>query len=98
MKYVQLIAAVLVAGSLSAKDIEQHLSWQNLPQSLVGQKVEVLQADTKRLSGKLIRIEPDSLVLERRNGPVTIPRASTSRLQTKTRTRTRGRIIGVAVG
>ena len=98
MKHLPWIIAVLLAGSLSAKNIEQRLPWQNLPQSLVGQKVEVLQTDNKKVSGRLIRIEADGLVLERRKGPVTIARANASRLETSTRTRTRGRIIGTAVG
>jgi RNase P/RNase MRP subunit p29 len=95
---VSLSAALLFAGCLSARNIEQHLHWQDLPQSLVGQKIEVVQTDSKRMSGKLVRIEPDGLVLERGKGAVTVPRANTSRLQMNKRDRLRGRVIGTAVG
>src|SRR5437879_5119889 len=94
----RLSAALLFAGCLSGKNIEQHVQWQDLPQSLVGQKIEVVQTDSKKISGKLVRIEPDGLVLERGKGPVTVARANTSRLEMKKRDRLRGRIIGTAVG
>jgi hypothetical protein len=93
-----LLLALLLAGSLSAKNIEQNLRWKDLPQSLTGQKITVLRTDKKKVTGTLSRIEENGLVVDRRKGPVTIPRAETSQVETQARTRTRGRIIGTAVG
>ena len=95
---VSLCIALLFAGCLTAKNIEQRLQWQDLPQSLVGQRIDVVQTDSKKISGKLVRIEPDGLVLERGKGSVTVVRANTSRLEMKKRDRVRGRIIGTVVG
>ena len=78
--------------------MEQRLQWQNLPQSLTGQKVIVLKTNNKKAKGKLVRIEAAGLVLESGKGEVTIPRVETSRIETRSRTRIRGRIVGTAVG
>ena len=93
-----LLIVLLFTQALPAKNIEQRMPWQELPKSLVGQRIEVIQTDNKKVSGKLIRIEADGLVIERKKGPLTIPRASASQVSTSVRTRVRYQILGTVIG
>jgi len=79
-------------------DLKMH--WQEIPKSMQGQMVRVVQTDNKSFRGLLASVEPDGLVLtmkgsERRS----IPRAGVTRIEMHKRgVRTKGRILGIAIG
>ena len=93
-----LLAAFLITTA-EAKDTELSLKWQELPPSLVGQKVTVRQIDNTTVAGILMQIGPDSLSLQSKTKDLIVPRAKVQRLETKPQLhRIRGRVLGTALG
>lgn len=99
-KWIALLsAALMLHPTLQAKETEVRLPWEQLPSSLTGQDVTVVQTDHKRIKGRLIRIEADRLVVESRGGERSVTRTNTERIETMKRGQhVRGRAIWTSVG
>jgi hypothetical protein len=94
-----LMALLFPAQAAQAKDLELKVQWGDLPKSLVGQKLKVIQTNNKKVTGSLTSIEANGLVLAKRSGVITVPRADVQRIETPRHlVRTHGRIVWTAVG
>jgi uncharacterized protein YcfJ len=96
---ILILFALVSASALYGKDIQVKLRWQDLPKNLEGQRIRVIQTGQKSISGVLVSIEPNQLVLETRAGKSKIARPDVATIETRKKlVQTRHRIIGTAIG
>ena len=81
-----------------AKTVEQNLRWEQLPQSLTGQEVQVSLLPKGRVSGTLLRIEPAALIVNRRGKEESLNAAGITVIKATKRKRAKWSIIGAAIG
>ena len=90
--------ALLIIQATPAKTLEQQVKWQDLPKSLIGQNVKVAEAGHHSVSGKLIGIEADRLLMQHGKNSLPVLRGAATTLEVHSRVRTRGQIIGATTG
>ncbi len=94
----RIVIALAAGALLSAKTHQARSTWDELPANLAGKQVRVEPADRRIVKGKLARIRPDGLELERRGGQQDVARSSVSKISWSERKRVRWQAAGAVIG
>jgi len=99
-RMLPLLMMLLSLPLAFGKQFDLKVRWQEIPKSIQGQAVRVVQTDNKVFRGLLANVESDGLVLTMKGSEKrSIPRAQVARIEMRKRgVRTKGRILGVAIG
>lgn len=91
---ILMIAALAAAGKTS----ERHVPWEQIPSDLVGQQVRVVRSANGSVSGRLVRVETQGLVVESRGAERSLSKGEVIRIETTRRKSAKWAIIGAAIG
>jgi hypothetical protein len=100
-----LAALILCSSAIAAASSAERLSWSQLP-SIAGKDVRIVMPDSAVVSGRVIAVEPEALVVEVREstspavypkGQLRVPRATLKTFEMHTKG-VRYRIIGTVLG
>lgn len=110
MKYKMITISLLYVGLLLALPGQTNAespfaaqtdegSWENLNQLQVGQKIEVVQTDLKKLKGTFLSLTEEAISLRVKKDDVGVPRVNVLRVGSLDRPkRKRNIVLGVALG
>ena len=94
-----LLVGLIGSTPVYSKDTQLKLRWQDLPRTLEGQKVRIIQRDQRVISGLLDSIGPDALVLNSRSGKSSIARDTVATIEKRGKiVRSRRRFVDTAIG
>ena len=94
----RIVCGLWLTALLMARTRETRVSWDQLPQSVQGKQVRVELAGKGVLKGKLARIRPDGLEIQRGSSQRDVARSNVARILSSERKRVKWRIIGTAIG
>ncbi len=94
--HVAILFAVLAPGVGFGRAGKQ--SWENLNQLGVGQKIEVVDMNSRSLNGTFLGFSEEAISLRVGVGEVAVPRANVLRVRLRQPKRLRNAAIGAAIG
>jgi hypothetical protein len=95
---VKRILAILLAFSCLASSAERAVHWSELNGLINGKEVIVRLQDGKRVKGRTVAVNADSVVVGTSNGLRSIARSSLGEIRLPKRAGYKWRILGTAIG
>ncbi len=93
-----LLVATIFSISLPAQEPGEH-SWENLQQVRVGQKIEVVDTNLKKLKGTFLSFSEEAISLRVKKQEVGVQREDVFRVSLREKSkRLRNALIGLAIG
>jgi hypothetical protein len=95
--FTAVAISALFALAATAAD-KPEASWENVQQLKAGQKIHIVRADLKSVTGHFVSVSADSLALKTVAGEQTLNRVDINRITRSGGQRGRNALIGAAVG
>ncbi len=93
-----LLVTTVFSVSLPAQEPGEH-SWENLQQVRVGQRIEVVDTNLKKLKGTFVSFSEEAISLRVKKDEVGVPRVNVLRVSSLDRSkRKRNILLGLAIG
>ncbi|MEE8257580.1 MAG: hypothetical protein V3R60_06785, partial [Acidobacteriota bacterium] len=93
-----LLVTTVFSVSLPAQEPGEH-SWENLQQVRVGQRIEVVDTNLKKLKGTFLSFSEEAISLRVKKDEVGVPRVNVLRVSSLDRSkRKRNILLGLAIG
>ena len=95
--FTAVAISALFALAATAAD-KPEASWENVQQLKAGQKIHIVRADLKSVTGHFVSVAADSVALKTAAGEQTLNRVDINRITRSGGQRGRNALIGAAVG
>lgn len=92
------LLAILLTCSCLALSNETAVHWSNLQQIIGGKRVVLNLVDGRRVKGSTLSVEADSIVIQTRKSPKSVPRNSIREIRLPRQAGYKWRAIGSAIG